>query len=62
MSELKRTDGVFVPPVDTDAQWCLVCGQDALDTGWECTNCGTDCMPFYNPEGYARMLKRAQQP
>jgi hypothetical protein len=34
-------------PTDTDAQRCLVCGQDTLDTGWECTNCGADCMAFY---------------
>lgn len=41
-------------PTDPDAQWCLKCGKDALDTGWECTECGYDCAPFYCPEKYGR--------
>lgn len=38
-------------PTDTDAQRCIACGKDALDTGWECTECGYDCMPWYYPKG-----------
>jgi ribosomal protein L37E len=38
-------------PTDTDAQRCLKCGEDALDTGWECTECGYDNMPWYYPQG-----------
>lgn len=34
-------------PTDPDAQRCIACGKDALDTGWECTDCGYDCMPWY---------------
>lgn len=37
-------------PTDPDAQRCLKCGsKDALDTGWECTECGYDNMPWYRP-------------
>jgi hypothetical protein len=45
----KAMDGLLVLPSDPDAQWCLKCGKDALDTGWECTECGYDCMPWYCP-------------
>jgi hypothetical protein len=41
-------------PTDSDAQWCLACGKDALDTGWECTECGYDCTPWYAPKDAAR--------
>ena len=37
-------------PADTDEQRCLACGKDSLDTGWECTECGYDCMPWYYPD------------
>lgn len=37
-------------PTDPDAQRCLKCGKDALDTGWECTECGYDNMPWYRPQ------------
>ena len=46
-------------PTDPDKQWCLQCGEDALDTGWECTACGYDCMPWYYPEGAAITAPRA---
>lgn len=42
-------------PTNSDAQHCLRCGQDALDTGWECTECGYDNMPWYYPQGAARL-------
>lgn len=34
-------------PVEHEEPCCLRCGSSALDTGWECTDCGYDCMPFY---------------
>jgi ribosomal protein L37E len=40
-------------PTDAEAQRCLKCGEDALDTGWECTECGYDNMPWYYPQGKA---------
>lgn len=49
-------------PTDTDAQHCLKCGKDALDTGWECTECGYDCMPWYNPQGFARLTNKESKP
>lgn len=39
----------FIGGVEPDLQRCLRCGQAALDTGWECTECGYDCMPHYCP-------------
>lgn len=36
--------------LDPDGGICLVCGENALDTGWECTECGADCRAFYYPE------------
>ena len=29
---------------------CLFCGKDALDTGWECTECGADNRDWYYPD------------
>lgn len=34
---------------------CLKCGKDALDTGWECNECGFDNKPFYYPEGESKV-------
>lgn len=48
-------------PTDPDAQHCLKCGSHALDTGWECTECGYDNMQWYYPEGYKR-LKAMREP
>lgn len=42
-------------PTDPDAHHCLKCGSHALDTGWECTDCGYDNMQWYYPEGYKRL-------
>ena len=53
-------DEVLALPTDPDEQRCLKCGEDALDTGWECTNCGYDNMQWYNPEGFARLQSRQQ--
>lgn len=50
-SAFPQTDAVLVLPTDPDAQRCIACGKDALDTGWECTECGYDCMPWYYPQG-----------
>lgn len=49
-------------PTNTDAQLCLACGKDALDTGWECTECGYDCMPWYNPQGFAKITDKEPTP
>lgn len=35
---------------------CLKCGKDALDTGWECTECGFDNRPWYYPEGVRKQV------
>lgn len=49
-------DGVLQLSRDGDAQPCLKCGAaDALDTGWECTECGYDNMPWYYPEGAKKL-------
>lgn len=53
-------DKVLELPTDPDAQWCLKCGKDALDTGWECTECGYDNMQWYYPAGYARLKEREE--
>lgn len=45
------TDHMLDLPKDGDAQRCLRCGEDALDTGWECAECGYDNMPWYYPQG-----------
>ena len=42
-----RNDHIIVLSKDSDKQKCLRCGEDALDTGWECTECGYDNMPWY---------------
>jgi hypothetical protein len=42
------TDTTPVP--DPDDCPCIRCGKDALDTGWECTECGMDCRDFYYPQ------------
>lgn len=36
-------------PADPDGP-CQKCGAWALDTGWECTECGYDNMPWFYPE------------
>jgi hypothetical protein len=41
---------------------CQKCGKDALDTGWECTACGYDNMPWYYPEGVKRQSDTAAEP
>jgi hypothetical protein len=39
--------------VDADDQHCLRCGSNALDTGWECNDCGYDNRPhYYRPVGH----------
>lgn len=35
---------------------CLKCDKDALDTGWECNECGFDNKPFYYPEGQSSVV------
>lgn len=52
------TDRLLDLPKDGDQQVCLNCGADALDTGWECTDCGYDNMPWYYPQG----AKKLQEP
>ncbi len=48
---------------DPDDTPCIRCGKDALDTGWECTECGFDCRPFYYPQhALMRDLKGETQP
>jgi hypothetical protein len=37
-------------PSDPDGP-CQKCGKWALDTGWECTECGYDNLPWFYPEG-----------
>ena len=46
-------------PADPDGP-CQQCGKWALDTGWECTNCGYDNMPWFYPEGVEKL--RAMTP
>jgi hypothetical protein len=41
-----------------DDQPCLKCGVVALDTGWECTECGYDNRPWYYPEGAKKAAER----
>ncbi|WP_164738889.1 hypothetical protein [Xanthomonas arboricola] len=55
MSEYPK---LHIGGVDPEQEVCLRCGSRALDTGWECTECGYDNMPHYvgadqqaNPEG-----------
>jgi len=42
---------LLVLPTNPDKQLCLQCGLDALDTGWECNECGYDNMTWYYPQG-----------
>lgn len=49
------SDRVLDLPKDGDKQRCLRCGEDALDTGWECTECGYDNMPWYHPQGVKKL-------
>lgn len=35
---------------DPDDEPCIRCGSKFLDTGWECTDCGMDCIDFYYPQ------------
>lgn len=39
-----------------EQQRCMRCGSHALDTGWECTDCGFDNMPTYYPQGVGQPL------
>jgi ribosomal protein L37E len=45
----EKTDTELKLP-ETDGK-CLKCGKDALDTGWECTECGYDNRQWYYPQG-----------
>lgn len=40
-----------------DDEVCIRCGKRALDTGWECTECGYDNYRIYGPPS-----KRSWQP
>lgn len=40
-------DTVLLLETDGDKQTCIRCGSPALDTGWECNDCGFDSMPWY---------------
>ncbi len=51
----ERTDGILRLPKRGDDQYCVNCGSRALDTGWECVDCDYDNMPWYSPDGYARL-------
>ena len=42
-------DKLYIGGVEQDAQRCLRCGEAALDTGWECTECGYDNIEHYCP-------------
>jgi len=55
-------DGLLELPTDTDEQKCLKCGQHSLDTGWECTECEYDNMPWYYPEGSKKLATKDPQP
>ena len=46
-----KSDHALQLPKNSDAQLCLKCGQDTLDTGWECSECGYDNMPWYYRQG-----------
>lgn len=47
----------------SDEQPCMRCERKGvLDTGWECTECGYDNMPWYYPEGVARLDANAAAP
>jgi len=48
----ERIDSALKLP-ETDGP-CLKCGKDALDTGWECTECGYDNAPWYCPVSASR--------
>ena len=41
------SEKLHIGGVHPDDQRCLRCGEAALDTGWECTECGYDNMPHY---------------
>ena len=43
-------------PADPDGP-CQKCGSWALDTGWECGDCGFDNIGFFYPEGAKKFLK-----
>ena len=38
---------LYIGGVEQDDERCLRCGSSALDTGWECNDCGYDNMPHY---------------
>lgn len=42
-------DKLYIGGVEDDAQRCIRCASFALDTGWECADCGYDNMPHYCP-------------
>lgn len=44
-----NTDKLYIGGVDQDDQRCLRCGEAALDTGWECTECGYDNIEHFCP-------------
>lgn len=48
--DTRASDDTELKLPETDGK-CLKCGKDALDTGWECTECGYDNRPWYYPQG-----------
>jgi len=53
-----KTDSVLPLETDGDKQTCIRCGSPALDTGWECNDCGFDSMPWYYPQGVKKLENR----
>ena len=45
---------------DPDDCQCIRCGKDALDTGWECTECGFDNRDFYYPQH--KLMRNIKEP
>lgn len=46
----RRGDGYWEAPDEPDEIPCSQCGECALDTGWECNDCGHDMRPEIYPE------------
>lgn len=47
MMAMRLEPKLHIGGIGPDEQRCLRCGSGALDTGWECTDCGYDNMPHY---------------
>lgn len=44
---MTNREKLYIGGVDQDDERCIRCGSFALDTGWECDDCGYDNMPHY---------------